>query len=152
MRTVQFLGVDLDVCPTTGGIWFDEGEFGRMRRAINQLPQLEGLAQPEVENQSHRGVRMCPNCGTALDSYRFLYSSPVELDGCGRCNGMWVDDGEIDAMVAVLQRSKSAPPLTEEAAQAIAQMGVESEASIGRAQAVTALIQLAVTPVRRHFF
>lgn len=146
MKTIEFLGVHLDICPTTGGIWFDEGEFGRIRKATEKLPELEDLASPAFEAVPDRVHRQCPNCSTALYSYRFLYSSPVTLDGCGTCNGIWVDEGELEAMADALIASKVKPKLSEEAALALAEMQMARDATERRVRAIVGFFKLAAFP------
>lgn len=146
MTTIEFLGVHLDVCPTSGGIWFDEGEFGRIRKAVERLPELEGMAQPQVESVPDRVHRPCPNCASPLYTYRFLYSTPVMLDGCETCNGMWVDEGELEAMAEALALSRMPPKLNEEAAIALAEMEQQSALTERRSKAVGWLFRIAMMP------
>lgn len=41
----------------------------------------------------------CPVClGAALEPLRPIATSPLELDYCGRCGGVWFDAGEVPAM------------------------------------------------------
>ena len=36
MRTVKRYGIEIDVCPTTGGIWLDRGELEKLVEIIRE--------------------------------------------------------------------------------------------------------------------
>lgn len=36
MRTVRRYGIEIDVCPTTGGIWLDRGELEKLVEIIRE--------------------------------------------------------------------------------------------------------------------
>lgn len=38
----------------------------------------------------------CPHDGTALE--RKTYEAKIEIDACGTCGGMWLDQGELEAI------------------------------------------------------
>ena len=40
--------------------------------------------------------RECPHGHTLLESYRLLVDSPVEVDSCPMCYGVFLDDGELE--------------------------------------------------------
>jgi Zn-finger nucleic acid-binding protein len=39
---------------------------------------------------------LCPRGGTALESRK--YEAGIEVDGCARCGGVWLDHGELEAI------------------------------------------------------
>jgi hypothetical protein len=47
MKQINRYGIEIDVCPTTGGIWLDKGE----------LEKLIALIKEEASNQEHGSYR-----------------------------------------------------------------------------------------------
>jgi len=44
----------------------------------------------------------CPRDGGALTAQR--YEASIQVDACGRCGGVWLDDGELEAIQASTER------------------------------------------------
>jgi len=97
MRQETYHGVTIDACPRCAGMWFDEGELGRvMSTDPIALIELEDEHIPQVQAHARENPeRRCPDCGRLLDRYRYMYNSPIDLDTCGTCSGFWVDDAEL---------------------------------------------------------
>lgn len=85
-------GMTLDLCPTCQGMWFDWGELEAV------LAKYDGVEVPPDARPS--GLR-CPRDGSGL----FAYTLPeprtesgrwdIEIDQCKRCQGIWLDHGEL---------------------------------------------------------
>ncbi|MFN7130478.1 MAG: zf-TFIIB domain-containing protein [Myxococcales bacterium] len=100
-------GVELDVCPTCRGAWFDAGELtavlggkrvGALLSAARQsLPSCRACER-EVENGtcvSCADVQpACVECGTR--EMVGVVDRGVRLDVCNGCGGMWLDEGELE--------------------------------------------------------
>lgn len=41
MRTVRRYGIEIDVCPTTGGVWLDRGELEKLIEIIREDAEQE---------------------------------------------------------------------------------------------------------------
>lgn len=89
--------VILDACPLCAGVYFDEGEIAALQRG-----GPEALESAEDEFSSTGLVlvdceapKRCPGCGDLMCVYTYRYSSDIRLDGCDRCGGVWVQDGEL---------------------------------------------------------
>ena len=53
MRTVRRYGIEIDVCPTTGGVWLDRGELDKIiDRAATVIP-APAAPQPEAHRPEH---------------------------------------------------------------------------------------------------
>ncbi len=109
LRPVFEFGIALDECPACGGIWFDDEELKRLLNAGGDITaNLETSARPSGEFVTKRDLnRLCPKCSIHLDRYRYNYSSQVELDSCHKCNGVWIDDVELFAILE-FNRAESA--------------------------------------------
>ncbi|MGQ9731531.1 MAG: TFIIB-type zinc ribbon-containing protein [Candidatus Zipacnadales bacterium] len=38
----------------------------------------------------------CPACAKEIERYEYAYCSKIMLDLCPDCDGIWVDDGELE--------------------------------------------------------
>jgi Zn-finger nucleic acid-binding protein len=90
--------IAVDVCKACAGIWLDEGELRQVMQSDPLgLISLEESHAPEVAPlAAATRLRRCPDCDRGLDRYRYLYDSPVQLDLCAACGGVWVEDGELE--------------------------------------------------------
>jgi Zn-finger nucleic acid-binding protein len=82
-------------------VFFDDGELTELRRQGDAaLAQLDEAVHPEEGYLASpdRHLRICPGCGSGMSPYRYLYSSPVILDSCEDCGGIWIDNGELKLM------------------------------------------------------
>lgn len=108
----EILGITLDVCPQCAGIWFDDGELLKLKDlgedAMSEVEDDVAPAEPEAPKKAV-SKRLCPDCGTALDEFSYLYTSTVKLDSCGKCYGTWVQDGELQAMREALDMARLHP-------------------------------------------
>lgn len=96
LAPLAHFGVTLDSCPMCAGIWFDQGELGRLQHAGGQaLIQIDESVVPEIHRKEEPSRRDCPSCLKPLDRFHYLYNSPIELDACGECGGFWVEDREL---------------------------------------------------------
>src|SRR5580700_796715 len=100
MTAETITGVTLDACSTCAGIWFDAGEMKRVMQSDPiALIDLDEDHMPS-EPQCHPGgsTRRCPNCERVMDRIRYMYDSPIQLDSCETCFGLWVEHGELCKM------------------------------------------------------
>ncbi|MBI1755944.1 MAG: zf-TFIIB domain-containing protein [Fimbriimonas ginsengisoli] len=103
-------GVTVEVCKQTGGIWFGEGALAAIRLGgpgeLKKLDDQTAVTQPAAvqPDRPHR----CPDDGASLLHYHYLGTSPVVLEQCMQCGGIWAAHTELDKMVALA----SAAPAT----------------------------------------
>lgn len=75
--------------------YFARQEFERRKKA------LEESAGKAAEDERLRVLAVardrCPKCGAALVAIPYR---GVELDKCSRCEGLWLDCGELDRVLA----------------------------------------------------
>ncbi len=100
---VEFQGVELDFCLACRGTWFDAGE-------LELVSELAGVAPGRLERALHttaaekRDQRRCPRCRRKMDVFH-VGEPPVEVDRCRRGHGIWLDAGELAAIVKALSDS-----------------------------------------------
>ena len=80
--------VVIDVCPKCKGIWLDEGELAKL---IKNKKLTDDLTK-DIGTKSESKL-VCPRCGGLMD---FEFADEIEVDVCLKCNGVWLDAGELD--------------------------------------------------------
>jgi uncharacterized protein len=118
-------GVEIDICPSCAGLWFDAKELDRLAKSRpGMLAGLEHRYEPDPEAPDAidpMGARQCPVCRVFMKEFEFPWAPGIKLDGCTRCSGIWVDNGELTRIEAYLSRFRTgrAPaPRSSAAAQA----------------------------------
>lgn len=104
-KTPTLGGIDLTTglparqCSNCNGIWLDANPYLLWRRMLNEdLPRRENVSfDPALDVDK---LKLCPSCGRILRRFQVLANTPLYLDRCSHCNGVWMDDGEWQELVA----------------------------------------------------
>lgn len=95
---IELEGVEIDRCVACHGTWLDAGE-------LEQIVELAGIKPGQLTRAVHaadrgrRGQRRCPRCRRKMDII-FIGDAPaVEVDHCPLGHGLWLDTGEMRAIV-----------------------------------------------------
>jgi len=109
LQAVDVGGVELDKCHKCDGLWLDYGELKTIRsmnldEVEEQLEQKYG--NPDVQPAKVDAYMRCPRCGDEgrLMRHHVSYMKPVEVDRCQQCQGIWLDDTELDALLTDKQK------------------------------------------------
>lgn len=94
-------GMEVDLCPSCGGLWLDRGELERLNRvpreSVEELRHaLTGGEQAGVSPTQ----TACPVCPGKLHEVKL---GRVLIDYCERCRGVFLDKGELDAAMAAVR-------------------------------------------------
>lgn len=93
--------ITVDVCRDgCGGIWFDNFELQKVDESFEPVDGglLDLPYDPAVE-VDHAPRRKCPCCDdTVMMRHHFSVRREVEVDQCPRCNGYFLDRGELGAI------------------------------------------------------
>jgi Zn-finger nucleic acid-binding protein len=90
--------VEVDLCPSCGGLWLDHGEIERLGRGktddVSRLrTALTGTQTPEPASDT---TTACPACPGQL---KVVTLGPLDIEYCGKCHGIFLDRGELDEAV-----------------------------------------------------
>jgi Zn-finger nucleic acid-binding protein len=106
-----FQGLEVDLCPKCGGLWLDRGEITRAAKLPEkELARLRALlvgkaGPPPVPTENKAP---CPACPGSLSE---VMLGTVHVDYCGKCHGLFLDRGELQAAIeAVHQRDRNTEP------------------------------------------
>lgn len=97
-RTVE-PGVAVRACPHCGGYWMAAVSYWRWRESLSEsLPNFDMQDGGEDEANDSAEAKLCPVDGGFLIRHQVGYGLDFYLDRCGRCGGMWLDQGEWEAL------------------------------------------------------
>jgi Zn-finger nucleic acid-binding protein len=100
MRSESFQGIEIDRCPVCKGMFFDRGE---LQALLSKGGESAGdtLSFAAVSDAMDLVLASCPRCFRDMDAV--TGPANVRLDVCGRCQGVFLDQGEF----ATLQLAQS---------------------------------------------
>lgn len=100
----SYKGVSLDECPKEHGTFFDRGELTRAKTATDpDLSFLDfDLFDTPVEGQQ-ASRKQCPKDDEQMVTVRYG-NSHVKVDLCPTCNGVWLDQDELEKILSYLER------------------------------------------------
>jgi Zn-finger nucleic acid-binding protein len=98
MIILEFEGIEIDRCLTCQGTWLDHGELELLleRAGLDSAPLAAVLRSGPATVSSNR---KCPRCGKRLQMATIATNPPLELDRCPKEHGIWLDYGELGALV-----------------------------------------------------
>lgn len=95
--------VKIDVCAEgCSGMWLDKSEFERIDNATEQFPpELLRLRKSPNVLIDRSKARSCPKCSgnseqLAMTRVSLNPDTRFEIDKCGKCDGVWLDLGELE--------------------------------------------------------
>jgi uncharacterized protein len=108
--------VSIDGCDTCGGLWFDTDELSRLAKGGQEtVVAAEAVfAPPQPASDTIGAKGLCPRCQVPLYAFEFAHTPGVTLDACATCRGVWIDDGELEALGRRLAPTE--PAATDKAA------------------------------------
>lgn len=90
-------GVEVDTCARCGGVWCDDRELQALLDAPRAtLAPLRGGTPPEPDDRTAH----CPRDGGRLVRMYSSRTRTVTVDACPDCQGIWLDAGELDRLLA----------------------------------------------------
>ncbi len=94
-------GIEIDRCVDCGGVWLDAGELEWIAERADARPGALTRALAEAKGD-RRGKRRCPRCRRKL---RVIHmegdNTRIELDRCPVGDGLWLDSGEMQSLIAM---------------------------------------------------
>ena len=89
--------IEVDKCPNCKGIWFDKGELNELEKIVE--PVLIEFRKIPKDIDQLNGL-WCPNCTPQkmMDKKIHPRDEEVIIDICSKCEGVWLDPGELEAI------------------------------------------------------
>jgi Zn-finger nucleic acid-binding protein len=103
MVIVEFENIELDTCLDCHGLWFDAQELGQLFDLAGVPERHRDLESQMVRLPPAEPRRPCPRCRRQLEPVRAPSTSgDLILDTCPRGDGLWLDKGELEALLKAL--------------------------------------------------
>lgn len=96
LTSKEVRAAEVDCCPRCNGIWFDHKELSR----VLDLPSagLRSLSSRKEDEGLNQKRGRCPRDGSELLRVYSPGDRSVVLDTCTKCNGIWLDGGELNKL------------------------------------------------------
>jgi PAT family beta-lactamase induction signal transducer AmpG len=100
MEQVTFDGTEVDRCSSCHGLWFDDGELGKLRSkeaaaALDVGDAKVGKQQNKIEHYR------CPRCAGPMHRLVDPEQTHIWFEQCGSCRGSFFDAGELTDLTTV---------------------------------------------------
>jgi len=101
---VEYKNIELDVCASCKGVWFDADELELLLGSLH-LP-AEGLVRPLWRKLGEK-QRRCPYCRRKMEKALIGPGDGEVIDRCRNGHGLWFDGGELDKVVRALSKAEA---------------------------------------------
>ncbi|MCK4781878.1 zf-TFIIB domain-containing protein [Candidatus Parcubacteria bacterium] len=87
--------IELNQCPSCGGIWFDKWELYPLSREKAKHIDKLNLGKLHHRNPVKQDVKLCPLCKQKLEVFKDPnLPKDFEIERCLKCGGLWLNQGE----------------------------------------------------------
>jgi Zn-finger nucleic acid-binding protein len=94
-----YRGIEVDYCDDSKGMWLDAQELDELEDTVYTQDDLKGTMIFSSQPTEYR----CPHCQAPLKRFEYrLYS--LELEYCENGHGFWLDEGEGERVLELMQR------------------------------------------------
>jgi Zn-finger nucleic acid-binding protein len=143
-------------CSQCAGIWIIQADLKQLEyENVNDLVQID-LQNVPVKSANHlpTNALTCPKCSGDMEQFHFMVDTPIILNRCSDCEGLWIDDGELAQMAAAIQAAYQ-PPTTKElglAKDVLVDAQLSNAAAINHYNNVTSFFKLLCTRTSMPWF
>ncbi len=102
MIVVEYKKIELDICVSCRGVWFDADELGLLLDSLDLATDEIGRVLTEKVAEK---ARKCPHCRSKMEKVAMGADEGVVVDKCKKGHGLWFDGGELDTVIAGLKRT-----------------------------------------------
>ncbi|PKL40383.1 MAG: hypothetical protein CVV41_19545 [Candidatus Riflebacteria bacterium HGW-Riflebacteria-1] len=105
MQIVTINEIEVEACLNScGGIWFDAAEIFRFTASgidDSRDPNLQKLLSYKPSaNTENREKLTCMKCGIKMRRHEYRENSGIFVDECYECGSIWLDGGELEAILS----------------------------------------------------
>jgi len=95
---IKYEGVDIETCPDCRGVWLEGSRLRCIERRREVIVDEDAAGRATSKSETLEPQRSCPRCTQAMKKYRYGKNKRIIVDQCPACKGIWLDDGELDAI------------------------------------------------------
>lgn len=90
----------IDECAKCQGIWFDMGELSQILDFALQEAIASRSLDEDLDNtfSKESSMQNCPRCNVETE-FKSGSIMGIEVSKCKKCNGIWLDSGEVEALL-----------------------------------------------------
>lgn len=110
LKTKSHKGIEVDYCDACRGMWLDADELDELEDKAFDEDSLKGTLILESTVVEHH----CPHCGAELRQFRYRFNDLL-LEYCENQHGFWLDEGEEERVIQLMEDRKKAMKRTSKA-------------------------------------
>ncbi|MFC1569298.1 zf-TFIIB domain-containing protein [bacterium] len=102
-RVVQ--GTEVDECEKCEGLWFETDELRQIKDKTDSdlnWMDFDIWKHPEKFKAKSKNYN-CPACGNSMKALEYG-DTHVEIDYCTECKSLWLEKGELEKIIAALEK------------------------------------------------
>ncbi len=95
---IKYENVPVHHCGNCGGYWVTKIKLDRIceLREI-EMPEAVKQKMMDIADESNSTQKLwCHSCGCEMVKEQFKYWDDIQIDHCPRCDGIWLDRGELE--------------------------------------------------------
>ena len=100
------------LCPECKGLWLEQSALLHLKESTGELWRIAHLAVTAEIEPAHNSARCVCEHRPLMDT---VERGGVRIDACPVCNGIWLDGGELHAIIQHRQSERLAEPGQEDA-------------------------------------
>lgn len=128
LREIVYEGVSINTCDNCGGNWLDKGEIVHINETrevtftAEDHQKLKEAGQTVTKKNIQRDNPIqCPRCNVPMETLNYAYSTGVMVDHCPKCDGLWLDKGELETIQMIIEEWEDKTPEIEAKFQPVLQ-------------------------------
>jgi Zn-finger nucleic acid-binding protein len=105
--------IEVDQCPSCGGMWLDYGELESIQETRENDYSEELRKIPDYFDKSYKlalarteGTYCCPRCAREMEKRQYGFCSQIMIDVCPSCRGVWLHKDEIKELEIFFEKSR----------------------------------------------
>ncbi|RMF76375.1 MAG: hypothetical protein D6744_12390 [Planctomycetota bacterium] len=97
-QLIKYENVPIQSCGTCGGHWLTNAKLDAIlnRREVVMPPVVQQKMMDIADAADSKQTLWCMTCGAEMVKEQFKYWPEILLDRCPKCNGLWLDQGELE--------------------------------------------------------
>ncbi|MFO0839782.1 MAG: zf-TFIIB domain-containing protein [Phycisphaerae bacterium] len=95
---IEYEGMRIYHCGDCGGHWLSPGRLDVILARRNvEMPEAVRQAFMDLAERLNRPQKLwCMTCGVEMLKEPFRFWDDIQIDRCPKCNGVWLDCGELE--------------------------------------------------------
>ena len=92
LEPTPYEDVSILCCPKCNGRFLDEEQL----QNIEKCREVRIDRKKRYSKRRYEKSRLCPQCNTTMEKTQHGIYTPVNINKCSQCSGIWLDEGELE--------------------------------------------------------